>query len=58
MVYPVKYFAELRDPRRERNLEHPLEEILLIAAAVVLSGAKGWNDIVDYGEDMLTHRQE
>jgi hypothetical protein len=28
---PLKYFAELRDPRVERNREHLLEEILLIA---------------------------
>ncbi|MGA3373944.1 MAG: transposase family protein [Terracidiphilus sp.] len=36
----LKYFAELRDPRVERNREHLLEKILLIAIATVLSGAK------------------
>jgi len=41
----------LRDPRVERNREHLLEEILLIAIAAVLSGAESWNDIADYGED-------
>jgi predicted transposase YbfD/YdcC len=35
----------------ERNREHLLEEILLIAIAAVLSGAESWNDISDYGED-------
>jgi hypothetical protein len=35
----------------ERNREHLLEEILLIAIAAVLSGAESWNDIADYGED-------
>jgi predicted transposase YbfD/YdcC len=51
MDNPLKYFSELRDPRIERNREHLLEEILLIAIAAVLSGAESWNDIADYGED-------
>jgi predicted transposase YbfD/YdcC len=51
MDNPLKYFAELRDPRVERNREHLLEEILLIAIAAVLSGAESWNDIADYGLD-------
>jgi len=51
MENPLKYFAELRDPRVERNREHLLEEILLIAIAAVLSGAESWNDIEQYGED-------
>src|SRR5436190_13781065 len=50
MENPLKYFAELRGPRMERNREHLLEEILLIAIAAVLSGAESWNDIADYGE--------
>jgi predicted transposase YbfD/YdcC len=33
----------------ERNREHLLEEILLIAIAAVLSGAESWNDIEEYG---------
>src|ERR1035437_588987 len=53
MDNPLKYFAELRDPRVERNREHLLEEILLIAIAAVLSGAESWNDIADYGRDKL-----
>jgi predicted transposase YbfD/YdcC len=51
MDNPLKYFAELRDPRVERNREHLLEEILLISIAAVLSGAESWNDIAEYGED-------
>src|ERR1019366_4951210 len=45
MENPLKYFAELTDPRVERNREHLLEEILLMAIAAVLSGAESWNDI-------------
>jgi predicted transposase YbfD/YdcC len=53
MDNPLKYFAELRYPRVERNREHLLQEILLIAIAAVLSGAESWNDIAAYGEDKL-----
>ncbi len=37
----------------ERNREHLLEEVLLIAIAAVLSGAESWNDIADYGKAKL-----
>jgi predicted transposase YbfD/YdcC len=50
MDNPLKYFAELRDPRVERNREHLLEEILLMAIAAVLSGAESWNDMAEYGK--------
>jgi hypothetical protein len=50
MDNPLKYFAELQDPRVERTREHLLEEILLIAIAAVLSGADSWNEIEDYGQ--------
>jgi predicted transposase YbfD/YdcC len=48
MDNPLKYFAELRDPRVERTREHLLQEILLLAIAAILSGANGWNEIEDY----------
>jgi len=50
MNNPLKYFAELSDPRVERTREHLLEEILLMAIAEVLSGAGSWNEIEDYGK--------
>ena len=50
----MKYFAELTDPRVERNRAHLLEEILLIAIAAVLSGAESWNDIALYGDVLLS----
>jgi predicted transposase YbfD/YdcC len=50
MENPLQYFAELKDPRVERNREHLLEEILLIAIAAVLSGAESWNDMEEYGK--------
>jgi predicted transposase YbfD/YdcC len=53
MENPLKYFAELTDPRVERNREHLLEEILLMAIAAVLSGAESWNDIEEYGQSKM-----
>jgi len=50
MNNPLKYFAELRDPRVERTREHLLEEILLMTIAAVLSGAGSWNEIEGYGK--------
>src|SRR5271167_628338 len=50
MNNPLKYFAELRDPRVERTREHLLEEILLMVIAAVLSGAGSWNEIEGYGK--------
>jgi hypothetical protein len=50
MDSPLKYFADLRDPRVERTREHLLEEILLMAIAAVLSGAGSWNEMEDYGK--------
>ncbi len=48
MDSPLKYFADLRDPRVERTREHLLEEILLMTIAAVLSGANSWNEIEGY----------
>jgi predicted transposase YbfD/YdcC len=50
MENPLKYFADLRDPRVERTREHLLEEILLMSIAAVLGGATSWNEIEDYGK--------
>jgi predicted transposase YbfD/YdcC len=50
MENPLKYFAELTDPRVERSKEHLLQEILFIAIAAVLCGAETWNDIEFYGK--------
>lgn len=50
MDNPLKYFAELTDPRVARTREHLLEEILLMVLAAVLSGAESWNEIEGYGK--------
>jgi predicted transposase YbfD/YdcC len=50
MDSPLKYFADLRDPRVERTREHLLEEILLMVLAAVLSGAESWNEMESCGK--------
>jgi len=50
MENPLKYFAELRDPRVERTRCHLLQDIVLIAIAAILSGASGWDEIERYGK--------
>jgi hypothetical protein len=49
MENPLKYFAELKDPRVEETREHLLEEIHLVTIAAILSGANGSNEIENYG---------
>jgi predicted transposase YbfD/YdcC len=49
MDSPIKYFAELTDPRVERTKEHLLSDILFIAIAAIICGAESWNDIEQYG---------
>jgi predicted transposase YbfD/YdcC len=43
-----KYFRTLRDPRAA-NASYPLLEILVVALAAVLCGAKGPTDMADFG---------
>lgn len=42
-------FADLPDPRLERNQLHRLSDILTIALCAVISGAEGWEQIAEYG---------
>ena len=53
MENPLKYFAELRDPRVERTRRHLLQDIVLIAIAAIRAGAGGWDEIERYGKDKI-----
>ena len=44
-----EHFAQLEDPRIERNKLHPLLNIIVIAICGVISGAENWVDIELYG---------
>lgn len=42
-------FSDIKDPRVERNRVHLLTDILIIAILSVIAGAKGWEDMENYG---------
>src|SRR5262245_14626356 len=42
-------FADLPDPRLERNQFHKLTDILTIALCAVVAGAEGWEQVAEYG---------
>ncbi len=46
------YFAKLHDPRAS-NASYPLEEVLFVALAAVLCGARGCTDMSDFGRRKL-----
>jgi predicted transposase YbfD/YdcC len=46
----IEHFEDLPDPRSQRNQEHPLMSILLIAICAAISGADNWVDIAAYGK--------
>ena len=44
------YFTDIKDPRAKRTKKHLLKDILVIAILAVIAGAKGWEDIENYGQ--------
>ena len=46
----LAYFADLEDPRIEKNRKHPLINIISIAILGVICGADTWVDIERYGK--------
>jgi len=42
-------FSEIEDPRVKRNRVHLLTDIIIIAILSVIAGAKGWEDMENYG---------
>jgi DDE_Tnp_1-associated len=46
------HLEKLEDPRTGWTLTHEFIDIIVIAILAVLSGAEGWNDIIEeYGAD-------
>jgi hypothetical protein len=43
------YFTDIPDPRVSRTKKHLLKDILVMAILAVIAGAKGWEDIENYG---------
>ncbi len=45
----VEHFQVIEDPRVDRTKKHLLTDILVIAILAIIAGAKGWEDIENYG---------
>jgi len=46
-------FQEIEDPREDKKLLYPMNEILFLVISAVLSSAESWEQIVKYGESKL-----
>lgn len=49
----VEHFAMLEDPRIERKKLHGLNDIMVLSICAIISGAEGWQGIVDFGHEKL-----
>lgn len=47
------YFGDMPDPRVTGRCEYKLTEIIVIAVCAVLSGAEGWEDIEEFGQNKV-----
>ena len=43
--------ATIDDPRSDINKQHDLLDILFLTVSAVISGAEGWKDIKEFGDD-------
>lgn len=49
----VEHFSTLEDPRIERKKLHGLTDIMVLSVCAMISGAEGWQGIVDFGHEKL-----
>jgi predicted transposase YbfD/YdcC len=49
----VDHFSIIQDPRIERTKEHKLLDIIVIALCGVISGADGWYEVEEFGNEKL-----
>lgn len=54
----VDEFAQLSDPRSERNRLYSIEEILLLSLCACLCGAEGWQDVEDFGKLKISYLRQ
>ena len=46
----IDHFSKLQDYRQPWKIEHKLTDILLLVVCAMISGAKGWSEIEDFGK--------
>ena len=45
-----QYFEHIEDPRKWRNVQHKLLDIIILSILAVLCGAEGWEEIEHFGK--------
>jgi|TARA_A200000159_G_scaffold68095_1_gene62969 hypothetical protein len=45
-----QFFGELEDPRQSAKVAHLFTDILFLVVCASIAGAKGWEDIEDFGD--------
>lgn len=46
----IDYFSVLDDPRKGRNVQHKLEDIIILSIIACIGGAEGWEEIEEFGK--------
>ncbi|MCL6272069.1 ISAs1 family transposase, partial [Sansalvadorimonas sp. 2012CJ34-2] len=46
----IEHFSKLPDYRQPWKVEHKLTDILLLVTCAMISGARGWKEIEDFGK--------
>ena len=54
----LAHLASIEDPRRDINKKRDLPDILFLTVSAVLSGAAGWKDIKEFGDEKLDWLQQ
>ncbi len=54
----VDDFAQLSDPRSQRNQLYSVEEILLVCLCACICGAEGWQDVEDFAKLKIEYLRE
>jgi len=49
----IDHFSSIEDPRTDINVKHDLLDVLFLTVSAVLSGAEGWKDIKDFGDNKI-----
>ena len=45
----INYFSTIEDPHKWINVQHKLEDIIIICIVAVICEAEGWEEIEDFG---------
>jgi DDE family transposase len=48
-------FSSLDDPRSSRNCLYTMSELILICLCTAVCGAKGWQDVEDFGHAKIDY---